>query len=360
MNKKLINYSQCWEDSSLLKEALSISEEDYVLSITSGGDNTLALLLEKPHKIVSLDLNLAQNYLLELKKCSAKSLSYNEYLEFLGVTKSKHRTVLFEKVKPLLSPSSRAWWLNHKELINQGVINCGRFERFTIFFARYILPLIHSRKIILKLISINDIEEQRNFYRDKWDSKRWRFLFGLASNRLMLKRFARQQGMFAHSEGQTLANLYLKRLERTLNSVLVKGNFYLHYSLTGMYGNDLPIYLEQKSYPHLQKDSNAVLSIETLDLLSYLKTVPDNTFSKFNLSDIFEALSLKENNLVWEEIIRTAKNNAVVAYWNNLVCRTCPVRLSIHIKNNEKQIEQLRSKDMVFFYDSFHVNTIIK
>ena len=56
MNKKIINYSQCWEDPFILLEALSICENDCVISITSGGDNTIALLLAKPKKIVSIDL----------------------------------------------------------------------------------------------------------------------------------------------------------------------------------------------------------------------------------------------------------------------------------------------------------------
>jgi len=360
MNKELINYSQCWEDPNLLKEALSVCLDDCVLSITSGGDNTLALLLDKPHKIVSIDLNISQNYLLELKRSSAKSLTYEEYLEFLGVTESKRRITLFEKVRVHLSPSSNVWWSNNKELLNVGVINCGRFEKFTVWFAKHILPFIHSKKTILKFLSINSIEEQRNFYRVTWDSKRWRFLFGLASNRIMLKRFARQNGMFTHSEGKTLADVYLKRLEKKLRSVLVKGNYYLHYSLTGRYGKDLPPYLQQDAYLFLKKNSESVLSINTSDLLSYLKTTPANTFSKFNLSDIFEALSVSENDVLWGEIIRTAKNDAVVAYWNNLVHRTYPAQLSDHINTNEKQVTELRAKDRVFFYGSFHVNTIIK
>ncbi len=360
MNKNLINYSQCWEDYDLIKKALSIHADDSVLSITSGGDNTLALLLSEPHRIVSVDINMSQNYLLELKMSSAKSLTYDEYLEFLGVVDSRRRISLFEKVHVHLSPSVKMWWLDHENLLNAGVINCGRFERFTIWFAKYILPLVHSKKIISKFLSIDSIEEQRSFYYGTWDSRRWRFLFGLASNRLMLKRFARQRGMFGQSEGRDLANMFLERLERKLDSVLVNSNFYLHYSLIGKYGDDLPPYLQKNAHSFLKKNSNSVLSIITSDLLGYLKSTPNNTFSKFNLSDIFEALSPGENDVLWEEIVRTAKNDAVVVYWNNLVCRTYPARLSDHIKTNEKIERELTAKDKVFFYGSFHVNTITK
>lgn len=360
MSKETINYSQCWEDPRILTEALEVRPEDSVLSITSGGDNTLALLLLNPQKIVSIDLNRLQNYLLELKLAATKSLNYREYLEFLGVVESGRRAVLFEKVRPNVSPVASAWWLDHLRLIDQGVINSGRFERFTIWFARYILPLIHSKKTILKLLSSRNIEEQRTFYRDTWDSKPWRFAFGLASNRFILKRYARRRGMFTYSEGQTVADVYRKRLERHLTSVSIADNFFLHYSLTGRYGDVLPTYLEERGYARLREIPESILSIETNDLLSYLQSMPADTFSKFNLSDIFEALSPEQNGLLWEHIIRTAKNGAVVAYWNNLVERTYPSRVSHQVHADKKSENEMHAKDRSFFYASFHVNRILK
>ncbi len=360
MDKKLINYSQCWEDPQVLIEALSIHPTDHVLSITSGGDNTLTLLLAGAGKVDSIDLNPAQNYLLEFKKSAAKCLAYDEYLELMGARDSKHREELFRKVRANLSPTVDTWWSRHKDLIEKGVIHCGRFERFIIFFARYILPLIHSRRTIYKLLNCKNIQEQRDFYTRQWNSWRWRFFFGLASNRLMLKRYARQKGMFSYTEGQTVADVYRQRLERHLKSVPIQGNYFLHYSLTGGYDKELPPYLEEHGYQLLRKIPESALSISTDNLLTYLRSIPDDTFSKFNLSDIFEALSIADNDIVWQEIIRTAKSGAVIAYWNNLVKRSYPAQQSVLIKTDENQLHNLRAKDKVFFYDSFHAHTIYK
>jgi S-adenosylmethionine-diacylglycerol 3-amino-3-carboxypropyl transferase len=41
--KHIIKYSQCWEDTDVLVSALLLEDDDVVLSITSGGDNSLAL-----------------------------------------------------------------------------------------------------------------------------------------------------------------------------------------------------------------------------------------------------------------------------------------------------------------------------
>lgn len=360
MNKRLINYSQCWEDPQILLEALSIHYNDCVLSVTSGGDNTLAILLAGPEKVFSVDLNVAQNHLLEFKRVAAKNLDYEEYLELLGARESDRRMELFKKILSDIPLASQTWWLNHASLVKHGVINCGRFERFTRGFARYLLPFIHSQKTISGLLSCQDIGEQKAFYRDHWNTRWWRFFFGLASNRLMLKRYARQQGMFTYTKKETVADVYRKRLERHLISIPIKGNFFLYYSLTGKYGDALPPYLEEKNYIKLRNIPESTLSVITDNLLNYMKSIPANTFSKFNLSDIFEALSQTENEILWNQIIRIAKPGAKIAYWNNLVQRSYPTHLVSQIKTDDKQVKELRTKDKVFFYDSFHVHTILK
>ena len=127
MDKNIINYSQCWEDPEVLLEALEINPTDNVLSITSGGDNTMALLLNKPQKITSVDFIPGQNYLLELKLAAVKGLTYEEYISFLGVTTSSNRRSLFLKIKPRLSPETALFWSNRYSAIEKGIIHSGRF-----------------------------------------------------------------------------------------------------------------------------------------------------------------------------------------------------------------------------------------
>ena len=74
----IIHYSQCWEDPTTLIKALRISPEDNVISIASGGDNTLALLLENPKSITAIDSNPAQIYLCELKIKAIHEKVYGE------------------------------------------------------------------------------------------------------------------------------------------------------------------------------------------------------------------------------------------------------------------------------------------
>jgi len=103
-----IRYSQCWEDPRLLIEALEIRPVDDVLSVTSAGCNTLALLLEGPRSIVAIDFNPVQNHVLQLKVAAVKALEYPEFLRFLGVRESTGRLDYYQRVRRHLPAEAQA------------------------------------------------------------------------------------------------------------------------------------------------------------------------------------------------------------------------------------------------------------
>ena len=137
----------------------------------------------------------------------------------------------------------------------------------------------------------------------------------------------------------------------------------MHYSLNGNYLLCLPPYLQEDNYKKIREicsSNNLRLTYISNNLLSYLRTVPDNTFSKFNLSDIFEALDVNDNNKIWDEILRTAKRGARIVYWNNLIVRTYPDYLSKHIESDKKLSDEIQTVDRVYFYDKVCAHTINK
>lgn len=360
MVKDIINYSQCWEDPDVLIKALNINTDDIVLSVTSGGDNTIALLLCNPQKIIAVDLNPAQNHLLELKLAAAKSLGYDEYLSFLGVLDSSTRRNSFSKIKQYLTPETRFWWSKHHTMIEKGVINSGRFEKFLNLFQKYLLPLAHSSKTVAQFFTVSSLKEQREFYENRWNTKRWRIYFRLATSSYILKYLARQRGMFKHVGMKKFSDEYLRRLESNLNNVPITNNYFLHYCLTGSFSKSLPIYLQEKNYKILRKNKILNLAIIRSDILTHLKSIPANSYSKYNLSDIFEALSDQEINTLWEEIIRTAKKGAIIVYWDNLLQRPVPSQFSDIVKV-EKQLQgKLFQEDRVFFYGGFYIYKVVK
>lgn len=360
MNDNIINYSQCWEDPEVLLKALDIKTNDIVLSVTSGGDNVITLLLYSPNKITAVDLNPTQNYLLELKLAAIQGLRYDEYLSFLGVTDSSNRRYSFSKIKQYLIPETSLWWSHHHTMIEKGVINSGRFERFLNLFRKRILPFTHSIKTVTKFVTISSLKQQREFYKNRWNTRRWRIYFRLATSSYVLKYFARQGGMFKYTEMKIFSDQYLQRLESNIFNVPIISNYFLHYCLMGSFSKSLPIYLQEESYKILKKNKIHNLSIIRSDILTHLKSTPANSYSKYNLSDIFEALSDQEIDALWGEIIRTAKKGAIVVYWDNLLPRPVPSRFSGIVKVEKPLERKLFQQDRVFFYGGLHIYKIVK
>ena len=353
-----INYSQCWEDAELLKRALQINTDDVVMSITSGGDNSLALLLESPKKLFFVDKNPVQNYLAELKLTALKMLTHKQYLEFLGVHESKSRLKYFEQVSSQLSHSAASWFTQNSEVIEKGIIHEGKFEKYLNKFRKTLLPLVHSRNVVSRFINQNNLQDQIFFYENTWNTWRWRTFFGLASNAFLLKKFARQVGTRKPSEFEDHG--YFRRLEHLILRSYLKNNYYMYYSLVGEYGASCPEYLLESSHKAFQSQPQSPSEFCSKDVQSFLRNIADNTLTKFNLSDSFEFLTPYEALCIWKEIVRTAGAGAIVVYWCNRLEHVPPKELEQNLRR-EKELEmEFVKEDKLYFYRSFHVYTITK
>lgn len=352
-----VNYSQCWEDANLLKRALTISNNDVVLSITSGGDNTLSLLLENPKKIFSIDINSAQNHIAELKLQSPKALRYEEYLELLGVNDSAKRPDLYKQASKFLSDDARSWFEGNTNFVEKGVILSGKFEKYLNAFRKYLLPLVHSKETVSQFVNQGSLQYQISFYEEVWNTWRWRLFFGIATHSSLLRRLARQTGASKHkSENES----YLHRLEKLIYHNHLKTNFYINYALTGKYGDTLPDYLSRESYNKLRDYDSPQCEFRNDDLLSFLKNTSDNSITKYNLSDAFEFFSDEDAFKIWREIIRTAKNGAKVAYWCNQIEHLAPHEVEHSVARDTNLEKELVAQDKLYFYRSFHIYTITK
>ena len=87
-----IRYAQVWEDADILLEALEVQPTDTVLSISSAGDNALALLGAGAARVVALDLNPAQLACLELRVAAYRALTHPELLILIGSRPSRPMT----------------------------------------------------------------------------------------------------------------------------------------------------------------------------------------------------------------------------------------------------------------------------
>ncbi len=355
-----IHYSQCWEDPDVLVKALGVTPGDEVLSISSGGDNTLALALESPRRITAIDINPAQNYLLELKSAAIRVLSYRSFLEFLGIHPSAERGRVFLTLKPHLSGAARVWWEKRGSLISKGIIHAGKFERYLALFRR-VLPLVHSRKMTDEFLSMKTLADQERFYIEKWDTFRWRLVFALLFNRPFLNLFGRGPNSFVYVGRKDIASHYRGRVERALREIPVAGNYFIAFILTGGYpsADHLPPYLKEGNFGRLKEAIGKIQFVHG-EVRKFLSAQRENSFSKFNLSDIFETMSEEETQGMFRELARVGRDGGAIAYWNNLVRRNSRGALNGTIAGEPETAAALRQDDRVFFYDRFVVERIRK
>ncbi|GAL87364.1 S-adenosylmethionine:diacylglycerol 3-amino-3-carboxypropyl transferase [Sporocytophaga myxococcoides] len=350
-----IRYANCWEDAEVLLKGLSPIPGARILSVASGGDNSFSLLSTNPSLVVAADINKTQLFLTELKKVSIQYLSYDNLLEFLGFAESNKRIQMFNDIKGLMSSDAQKYWSSHLEEINKGIINRGKFERYFQLFSKWILPLIHYSSATEELLRIKPEEEQKEYYRNHWNSWRWKLLFKLFFSRAVMGKMGRDPQFFSEVKVPVSTYIFLKA-EKHLQSKDAQDNQILRYNLTGNFGTLLPNYLLPENIHSIKSNIERLVIRE-----GYVHEVAKNfkAFHCMNLSNIFEYLSNKEYTETVSMLLETSEKGCKMGYWNLMVPRrisgTFPQKVSY-----QKELSQLLSQsDKGFFYNQFIIDVVV-
>jgi len=347
-----ISYAQCWEDQAPLTRAIRMAPRGTILSVASGGDNTLAILLEDPEKVIAIDHNPAQIHLLEMKMAAMRGLTYREFREFMGVDPSGLRIHLYRRIRHYLSSSARAYWDLNPDMIESGIIHCGKFERYFAIFRKYILPLIHTKDRIETFLAFEDIHKQAEYYENIWNNRRWRLLFRIFFSRWVLGHLGRHPSLFRYVKTEAIAQELFDRSERGLKSIPACSNYFLEYIFTGQYRNaaHMPPYLLEENFLLIRERLDRITLI-TAPLQKYIRRIAPNSVSVFNLSDIFEYLSYTEYSYMLHEILQKSREGAIIAFWQLFVPLGIPEILRFYLTERFDRSNQ----DRTFFYDGFCV-----
>lgn len=353
----LIRYAQCWEDADILVEALQPQRGGIYVSIASAGDNALALLSKAPDKVVALDLNSTQLACLALRVAAYKELSHQELLELTGSRPSSQRAGLYQRCRPLLEKTARAFWDNNPAAIEQGIGAAGKFERYFALFKNRIMPLIHSRKTIARLLEGGELSQRKDFYNKVWNNWRWRALFKIFFSRFVMGRMGRDPEFFKYVEG-SVADRILMRTRHALTELNPHDNPYLQWILTEEHPFALPYALREENFEAIRNNIDRIewrqSAIET-----YLEEAGDRAIAGYNLSDIFEYMSADSFHSLLDKLIRAGQSGARLAYWNMLAPRQAPESFYDRIRYLKDISEQLHFQDKAFFYSKFIVEEVI-
>ena len=349
-----IRYASCWEDADILLEALDIKPGHNCISIGSAGDNSISMLVYDPAKVVTVDFNPVQNACIELRLQAFAKLGYDELLAFFGVEKSNDRLWTFNKIKDGLGEYALDFWGKNPHLIEKGVIHTGKFEKFFQIFRRFILPMMHRKKAVEMLLKKKSIPEQYGYYFNVWDNLNWKIMFKIFFSELIVGRIGRDPEFFKYVDAD-VAGSFKKRADFNFTNVSLYDNPYLNCILTGNYPlHALPHYLRKENFEPIKSRLNR-MEIYQGDINSCIGRYGSVRFHAYNLSDIFEYMSVKEYEEELKYLTRGAVGGARFAFWNLLVDRMIPDGIDMTYERDLS--EMLTKKDKAPFYKRFVVGT---
>lgn len=341
-----IRYANCWEDADILLDGLKPASSSKILSIASAGDNSFALLSSNPEIVVAVDISKTQLHLCELKKVAIQNLEREECLQFLGFWSDKNRLKTYENLKSQLGREAKAFFDQKTSEIQNGIIHQGKFEKYFQLFSQKILPFIHSRKTVEKLFQEKSELAQIDFYKNKWNTWRWRMLFKLFFSKAIMGKFGRDPEFLKQVE-IPVAEYIFRKAEAHLQSQSAQQNFILHYNLTGQFGVHLPYYLREENYGKIKRNLTALKLFE-----GYAQDVLDqyDAFDYMNLSNIFEYMDVETFKNTGKELINGLKKGGKMAYWNLMVDRQLSKEFPQDLALQASVSDDLTQKDKGFFY----------
>jgi S-adenosylmethionine-diacylglycerol 3-amino-3-carboxypropyl transferase len=344
-----LRYANCWEDADVLARGLTPVQGARCLSIASGGDNTFSLVARGAARVLAVDLSPAQVALVALKGAAFRRLEHAELLAFLGVRPARDRRAVYGAIRPWLDAASRAYWDRHPREIDAGVVHAGRLEAYFRLFRRWVLPLVHRRAVVEAAFAPRSRDERLAFYREVWDTWRWRGACRAFFSRPAMGRLGRDPEFFRHARGPVAARV-LDRARHAFTALAPEGNPYLRYILTGTFADALPDYLLPARHEAIREGLDR-LELRRGPVEAVLATLPSRSIDAFNLSDIAEYMDLGAYHRLLEEIRRVAAPGARLAYWNLLATRRRPAAMGEWLEAREGEAAGLHAQARAFFYE---------
>ena len=340
-----------WEDPEMDRKALNIKPGDAMMTITSGGCNTLGFLLQDPSCIYTIDINPSQSHVIELKIKAMKYLGFKEFIAFVGLKPSENRLRTYSQIRKSLSYGAADFWDFNSPIIKKGFLINGRYEKFVKLVGRFI-SLIQGKRRINDLFIERKLDDQKAFYEKEWNTGRTRAIFNLFFNKYILARRGLKADYFEFDDGSnSFAESFFKRFSKVLRDVPVTGNYFLHLYLKGCYSSldELPDYLQEKNFEIIKNRLDRI-QIVTADAKKWLTDIPDNSLNCLSLSNICELMSLDDTLLLFKEVLRAGTPDARICFRNLVIPREVPECLSDKILRDKKLSDEIFSKDRSFVY----------
>ena len=339
-NKESIIFSACQEDSRSELAAFGPLKGKHVFAVTAGGGRVLNLLIDKPKAITAVDLNPAQNALLELKIAAVRGLDHSEYLRFLGVRSAEDRLALYERhLRHQLSAGAQLYFDSLPKAVAAGILFQGKMEKYLRLGAK-VLKLGHPFGL-KKLLDARNLDEQR-VAMARWETPFWRGVAHVVGNKHLIAKLSGDPGFYRNLPPEPpLHEVLYDRVHRHLKHNLLRENSFLQLVLHGryVYEDVLPIYLNANTFAQI-KDALAEtkIDIQTTTVTDALRGCTNGGFDAFSISDICSYLDPEPSHHLFESVLSKAKPGARLCSRSNIFHRPLAAEHAARV-NREPELE---------------------
>ncbi|KAF2761212.1 betaine lipid synthase [Pseudovirgaria hyperparasitica] len=279
-------YAFTWEDSRVDARLLKVKSDDVILALTSAGDNILSFALESPRRIHAVDLNPAQNHLLELKVAAFTALGYADVWKMFGEGRhDEFRNLLVTKLSPHMSSLAFQFWLTYgPETFNKkGLYLTGGSGHALRLVGRLFRTLRLSGEVD-KLCSAQTLNEQREI----WNHSLKHVVFSrilawtVVGNEKWLWKALGVPPNQRNKSGHAIWEYIVNTLEPVVNTTLLsEDNHYYYLCLKGRYSRrSHPEYLTPRAHIKLNKpDAFDGLRIHTDEINEVIARISPGTLT---------------------------------------------------------------------------------
>jgi len=362
-------YNACWEDPRIDRQLLDIDSDSRIVMLTSAGCNALNYLLDTPEQIHCVDINPAQNALLELKKAFFVNDNYQLLWDFFGSGSNRSAELVYhQQIRPLLDAQHQQYW---DQNINYFVPN----SAFSSFYFRgtagNIARLIHNRiqrkglyPQVLKMLDAETLDEQA-YYFDEVEPQIWnafsKWLVRQPATMTMLGVPATQRNMIKEEYNGGILDFIRQSLKQVFTKLSLQDNYFWRVYLTGSYRTDCcPNYLLERNFESLKKRANNIDS-HTSTLSEFLTQNP-GPYSHFVLLDHQDWMSDSRPDLLaeeWRKILSQSQRGTKILFRSaGSSLDFLPDFVFDQVAFKPEKTNHLHPKDRVGTYESTHLGVV--
>lgn len=290
----LYNYGISQEDVLTEYKALNLTGNDSLLCIASAGEIPLNMAALSDVKIVAADTSVNQIRLCHIKQAAALNLDAVTAASFLGymrMNESERLEIFREKIISFLSEDDRKFWNENREAIAEGVINCGRFEKF-MRKVTGIGRLITGKKNLYSLFECDTIEQQKKIFDRKINGPLINGIFRIAFHPLIYKNRGIDPAGLTHSGARNIGEFFFHRFRNFCCSTISRKNYFLQYTFFNevLFPEALPEFLQSSNHERFTVNAGKI-EYKTAPVEKIIESSDQGKFNKIHISNIGDWMS---------------------------------------------------------------------